>query len=112
MGLLFRGSAIGATGGFIYGHSAHLTSGQAMFVANMTLLGTATAALGAITGSRDGDFGNWENGTLALGIDGGARRRRADRAAPRLVARAARRSCSPSTVPRRVRRRHARRACS
>lgn len=29
------------------------------------------AALGAISGSTDGQLGNWENGTLALGIDGG-----------------------------------------
>lgn len=71
LNLLFLGSAVGATGGFMYGHYAHLTSGQATFVGNMTLLGTATAALGAITGSRDGEFGNWENGTLAVGIDGG-----------------------------------------
>jgi hypothetical protein len=71
LNLLFLGSAVGATGGFMYGHYAHLTSGQATFVGNMTLLGTATAALGAISGSHDGEFGNWENGTLAVGIDGG-----------------------------------------
>jgi hypothetical protein len=71
LNLLFLGSAVGATGGFVYGHYAHLTSGQATFIGNMTLLGTATAALGAISGSHDGDFGNWENGTLAVGIDGG-----------------------------------------
>ena len=71
MNLLFLGSAAGATGGFIYGQSAKLTSGQSMFVANMALLGSATAALGAISGSRDGEFGHWENGTLAVGLDGG-----------------------------------------
>jgi hypothetical protein len=71
LNLLFVGSAVGATGGFVYGQKAKLTSGQAMFVANMALLGTATAALGAITGSRDGEFGTWENTSLALGLDGG-----------------------------------------
>jgi hypothetical protein len=70
--LLFLGSAAGAAGGFIYGQAAKLTSGQSLFVANLTLLGISTAALGAITASRDGDFGNFENGTLALGLDGGA----------------------------------------
>jgi hypothetical protein len=72
LNLLFLGSAIGATGGFIYGQSAKLTSGQSMFVANLTLLGTATAALGAISGSTDGEFGNPENVALTVGIDGGA----------------------------------------
>ncbi len=71
LNLLFLGSAAGATGGFIYGKNAKLTSGQSLFVANMALLGSATAALGAITGSRDGEFGNWENGSLAIGLDGG-----------------------------------------
>jgi hypothetical protein len=71
LNFLFIGSAIGATGGFIYGKNAKLTSGQALFVANMTLLGTATAALGAISGSQDGNYGSWENTTLAIGIDGG-----------------------------------------
>jgi hypothetical protein len=71
LNLLFLGSAAGATGGFIYGQNAKLTSGQSMFVANMALLGSATAALGAITGSRDGEFGTWENGSLAVGLDGG-----------------------------------------
>lgn len=71
LNLLFWGSAAGATGGFIYGQAAKLTSGQSLFVANMALLGTATAALGAITGSRDGEFGSWENGSLAIGLDGG-----------------------------------------
>jgi hypothetical protein len=70
--LLFLGSAVGATGGFVYGQSAKLTSGQSLFVANLTLLGTATAALGAISGSTDGEFGNTENIALAVGIDGGA----------------------------------------
>jgi hypothetical protein len=37
----------------------------------MALLGTATAAFGAITGSRDGEFGGAENGALAVGLDGG-----------------------------------------
>jgi hypothetical protein len=72
LNLLFLGSAAGAAGGFVYGQAAKLTPGQSWFVANMTLLGTATASLGAITGSRDGEFGNWENGTLAIGLDGGA----------------------------------------
>jgi hypothetical protein len=71
LNFLFFGSAIGAGAGFVYGKNAHLTSGQATFVANMTLLGTATAALGAISGSRDGEYGSWENTTLAVGIDGG-----------------------------------------
>jgi hypothetical protein len=72
LNLLFVGSAAGATGGFLYGHYAKLTAGQSTFVANMTLLGTATAALGAITASRDGEFGGGENGALAVGLDGGA----------------------------------------
>ncbi|MBL9014086.1 MAG: hypothetical protein JNL83_07910 [Myxococcales bacterium] len=71
MGLLFFGSGIGAGLGFIYGMNADLTRGQATFVGNMTLLGTATAAFTAIAGSRDGEFGAWENGTLALGLDAG-----------------------------------------
>jgi hypothetical protein len=71
MALLFFGSAIGAGGGFIYGQTADLSSGQATFLGNAVLLGSATAALGAIAGSRDGEFGNWENGTLALGLDVG-----------------------------------------
>ncbi|HEY5921117.1 MAG TPA: hypothetical protein VIV11_05570 [Kofleriaceae bacterium] len=70
--LLFLGSAAGAAGGFIYGQAADLTSGQSLFVANMTLLGSATAALTAIAGSQDGQYGSWENGALAIGIDGGA----------------------------------------
>jgi hypothetical protein len=70
--LMFLGSAIGTVGGFVYGQQAKLTTGQALFVANMTLLGAATAALGAISGSRDGEFGNPENTALAIGIDGGA----------------------------------------
>ena len=72
LNLLFLGSAAGATGGFIYGQAAKLTSGQSLFVANLTLLGITTAALGAITASSDGDFGNVENGALAIGLDGGA----------------------------------------
>jgi hypothetical protein len=71
LNFLFLGSAVGAGAGFVYGKNAHLTSGQATFVANMTLLGTATAALGAISGSHDGEYGSWENTTLAVGIDGG-----------------------------------------
>jgi hypothetical protein len=69
VGLLFLGSAIGATGGFVYGQAADLTPAQATFVGNLTLLGSATAAFGAISGSRDGEFGSWENGSLALGLD-------------------------------------------
>jgi hypothetical protein len=72
LGLLLGGAAIGAGGGFAYGQVAELTPGQATFVANLTLLGSATAALGAITGSRDGQFGGWEDGSLAVGLDGGA----------------------------------------
>ncbi|HUS29077.1 MAG TPA: hypothetical protein VMZ53_11220 [Kofleriaceae bacterium] len=71
LNFLFFGSAIGAGAGFAYGKNANLTSGQATFVANMTLLGTATAALGAISGSRDGQYGTWENTTLLVGVDGG-----------------------------------------
>jgi hypothetical protein len=71
IGLLFFGSAIGATGGFLYGQTAKLTAGQATFVGNVTLLGVATAALGAIAGSSDQKFGHWENGTLAIGLDAG-----------------------------------------
>jgi hypothetical protein len=71
LNFLFFGSAIGAGAGFAYGKNAHLTSGQATFVANMTMLGTATAALGAISGSHDGEYGSWENTTLLVGIDGG-----------------------------------------
>jgi hypothetical protein len=69
--LLFFGSAVGAVGGFAYGMNADLTSGQTTFLANAVLLGSATAALGAIASSRDGDFGNFENGTLAIGLDVG-----------------------------------------
>jgi hypothetical protein len=72
LNLLFIGSAAGATGGFVYGQAAKLTSGQSLFVANLTLLGVTTAALGAITASSDGDFGNAENTAIALGLDGGA----------------------------------------
>jgi hypothetical protein len=71
MGLLFLGSAIGAGAGFAYGQAADLTSGQTMFLGNAVLLGTATASLVAITGSRNGTFDNWENGSLALGLDAG-----------------------------------------
>jgi hypothetical protein len=71
LSLLFFGSAIGAGGGFIYGQAADLTGAQATFIGNITVLGGATAALGAIAGSRDGKFGSWENGTLAVGLDAG-----------------------------------------
>ncbi len=71
MGLLFLGSAVGAGAGFAYGQAADLTSGQTMFLGNAVLLGTATAALVGITGSRNGTFDNWENGALALGLDAG-----------------------------------------
>lgn len=71
LSLLFLGSAVGAGGGFLYGQTADLTSGQAVFVANLATLGVATAAFGAITGSQDEEFGNWESGTLALGLDAG-----------------------------------------
>jgi hypothetical protein len=69
--MLFVGSALGATGGFAYGQAADLTDGQSTFLGNAVLLGSATAALGAITGSRDGEYGSWETGTLALGLDAG-----------------------------------------
>lgn len=71
LNLMFFGSAIGATSGFVYGQHANLTAGQSLFIANMSLLGTATAALTAIAGSRDGEYGTWENTTLAIGLDGG-----------------------------------------
>jgi len=71
MALLFLGSAIGTAGGFAYGQSADLTPGQSTFLGNAVLLGTATAALTAIAGSRNSQFDNWENGTLALGLDAG-----------------------------------------
>jgi len=71
VGLLFLGSVLGAGGGFAYGQATDLTSGQSIFVGDVVLLGTATAALGAIAGSRDGSFGTWENSTLAIGLDAG-----------------------------------------
>jgi len=71
MALLFFGSAIGTTGGFIYGQKADLTSGQSTFLGNAVLLGTATAALTGILGSQNGEYNNWENGTLAIGLDAG-----------------------------------------
>ncbi|MBA3819618.1 MAG: hypothetical protein H0X17_12050 [Deltaproteobacteria bacterium] len=71
MTLLFVGSALGTAGGFAYGQTAKLTEGQSIFLGNAMLLGSATAALGAITGSRDGEFGNWETGALAVGLDAG-----------------------------------------
>ncbi len=71
MGLLFLGSAVGSTAGFAYGQVADLSSAQTMFLGNAVLLGTATAALVGITGSRNGTFDNWENGMLALGLDAG-----------------------------------------
>jgi len=72
MGLLLAGSALGAAGGFIYGEAAHLTPGQSVFVGNLALIGSATAALTAVTANRDGHYGGFEDGTLALGLDGGA----------------------------------------
>lgn len=71
MGLLFVGSAIGAGAGFVYGKNAELTAGQSTFLGNVVLLGTSTAALAAILGSRNGTYDNWENGTLAIGLDAG-----------------------------------------
>ncbi len=71
VGLLFLGSALGATGGFVYGQKADLTDGQATFVLDAILLGSGTAALTAIAGSRDGQFGGFENSTLAIGLDAG-----------------------------------------
>lgn len=70
-GLLLFGSAVGTAGGFLYGQTADLTSGQSTFVGNLALLGSATAAFTAIAGSRDGRFGDWEDGALALGLDAG-----------------------------------------
>ncbi len=86
MALLFFGSAIGAASGFIYGHNAELTSGQSTFLGNAVLLGTATAALTGILGSTNGQYDNWENGTLAIGLDAGLLAGALSRAAPRLVA--------------------------
>ena len=71
VGLLFIGSAIGAGAGFAYGQAADLTEGQSTFIGNAVLLGTSTAALTAILGSRNGQYDNWENGTLAIGLDAG-----------------------------------------
>jgi hypothetical protein len=71
MALLFFGSAIGAGSGFIYGRNADLTSGQSTFLGNAVLLGTATAALTGILGSTNGEYDNWENGALAIGLDVG-----------------------------------------
>ncbi|MEP6861422.1 MAG: hypothetical protein ABJE66_12415 [Deltaproteobacteria bacterium] len=72
MGLLTVGSLAGAAGGFIYGQNADLTDGQSLFVGNLMLLGSSTAALTAVTANRDGAYGSFENTTLALGLDGGA----------------------------------------
>lgn len=72
MGLLTLGSVAGAAGGFIYGENADLTDGQSLFVGNLMLLGASTAALTAVTANRDGDYGGFENTTLAIGLDGGA----------------------------------------
>jgi hypothetical protein len=72
MGLLTLGSVAGAAGGFIYGQSSDLTDGQSLFVGNLMLLGSSTALLTAVTANRDGDYGGFENTTLALGLDGGA----------------------------------------
>jgi hypothetical protein len=71
LGLLFLGSALGAGGGFAYGQAADLTSGQATFLLDAILLGASTAAFGAVIGSQDGDFGDVESGTLAVGLDAG-----------------------------------------
>jgi hypothetical protein len=71
MGLLFVGSAVGATAGFIYGQKADLTDGQSTFLGNAVLLGTSTAALTAILGSKNGSYDSWENGVLAVGLDAG-----------------------------------------
>ena len=71
MGLLFLGSAIGAGAGFAYGQGAELTDGQSTFVGNAVLLGTSSAALAAIMGSQNGTYDNWENTTLAVGLDAG-----------------------------------------
>ncbi|HEX7836770.1 MAG TPA: hypothetical protein VF469_04855, partial [Kofleriaceae bacterium] len=71
LGLLLAGSALGSAAGFAYGQATDLTSGQSTFVGNLALLGSSTAAFTAITGSRDGRFGGWEDGILALGLDAG-----------------------------------------
>jgi hypothetical protein len=71
LGLLLLGSAVGTAAGFAYGQGTDLTSGQSTFVGNVALLGSATAAFTAITGSRDGQFGGWEDAVLALGLDAG-----------------------------------------
>jgi hypothetical protein len=71
MGLILLGSAIGAGAGFAYGQSADLTEGQSTFLGNAVLLGTSTAALTAVLGSQNGTYDNWENGTLAVGLDAG-----------------------------------------
>jgi hypothetical protein len=72
MGLLTLGSAVGAAGGFIYGENSELTNGQSLFVGNLMLMGSSTALLTAVTANRDGNYGSFENTTLALGLDGGA----------------------------------------
>lgn len=72
MGLLTLGSVAGTAAGFIYGQNANLTNGQALFVGNVMMLGSATALLTAITGDRDGNYGAFENTTLLIGLDGGA----------------------------------------
>ena len=72
MGLLTLGSVAGAAGGFIYGQNADLTDGQSLCVGNLMLLGSSTALLTAVTANRDGNYGGFENTTLALGLDGGA----------------------------------------
>jgi hypothetical protein len=71
MGLLFLGSAVGAGAGFIYGQKADLTDGQSTFLGTAVLLGTSTAALTAILGSKNGTYDSWENGALAVGLDAG-----------------------------------------
>lgn len=71
VGLLFLGSAVGAGAGFAYGQAADLTEGQSTFLGNAVLLGTSTAALTAVLGSKNGQYDNWENATLAIGLDAG-----------------------------------------
>lgn len=72
LGLVTATTALGTGAGFAYGQVAHLTGGQAVFAANVTLLGAATAGLGSVSGSTNSKFGGWQDGVLALGLDGGA----------------------------------------
>jgi hypothetical protein len=71
VGLIFLGSAVGTGAGFAYGQAADLTEGQSTFLGNAVLLGTSTAALTAMLGSKNGQYNNWENATLAIGLDAG-----------------------------------------